>query len=91
VVFGFGEVKLAAQDWLDVLLLHCIEEVNRAEDIAVVGHGRGGLADLVQVRGQFVDIACSIEKRVISMEMKMGKLGGHDSMLSLRRMRKTRS
>jgi hypothetical protein len=37
------------------------------------------------VCGELVDIAGPIEKRVISMEMEMRKLGGHNSMLSPRR------
>ena len=85
MIVGLGEIELAAEDRLDVLLLHRVEEVHRAVDVAVVGHGRGGLADLVQVRGQFIDVAGSIEKRVIRMQMEVGKLGGHTSMLSPRR------
>jgi hypothetical protein len=34
------------------------------------------------VAGEFIDIARSIEKRVIRMQMEVGKLGGHTSMLS---------
>jgi len=55
---------------------------NGAVDIAVVGHGRGGLADLVQVGGEFIDVAGSIKERVIRVQMEVGKLGGHSSMLS---------
>ncbi len=84
MVVGLGEVELAAEDGLDVLLLHGVEEVNGAVDVAVVGHGRGGLADLVQVGGELIDVAGSIEERVIGMQMEVGKLGGHTSMLSLR-------
>jgi len=48
----------------------------------VVSHGRGGLADLVQVGGEFIDVAGSIKERVIRVQMEVGKLGGHSSMLS---------
>ena len=82
MIVGLGEVELAAEDRLDVLLLHGVEEVNRAVDVAVVGHGRGGLADLIQVGGELVDVTGSIKERVIRMQMEVGKLGGHSSMLS---------
>ncbi len=45
VVVGFGEVELAAEDGLDAFFLHGVEEVDGAEDVAVVGHGGGGLTD----------------------------------------------
>lgn len=51
VVFGLREIQLAAQDGLDVLLLHGVEEVHSAEDVAVVSHRCRGLANLVQMRG----------------------------------------
>jgi hypothetical protein len=43
------------------------------------------------VAGKFIDIAGSIEERVIRVQMEVGKLGGHISMLSLQPVRKTRS
>src|SRR5215469_1433159 len=89
MIFGFGEIKLATQDWFDVLLLHRVEEVDRAIDVAVVSHGRGFLAYLAQVAREFVDVTGAVQERVVSMKMEVGKLGGHASMLSLGWMRKT--
>ena len=91
VIVGLGEVEFAAEDGLEVLLLHGVEEVDRAIDIAMVGHGGGGLADLVQVGGQFVDIAGSVEERVISMEMEVGKLCCHTYDVKPPWVRKTRA
>ena len=61
MVFLFADVELAAKDRLQVLLLHGIEEVHRAEDVAVVGHRGRTLADLAQVRGQLVHVAGPIQ------------------------------
>jgi hypothetical protein len=62
-----ADIQLTAQNRLQVLLLHRVEEVHRAVDIAMVGHRRRSLAKVAQVRRQFVDIACPVKKRVISM------------------------
>ncbi len=45
MVGSLGEVEFAAENRLEILLLHGVEEVDRAVDIAMVGHGGGGLAD----------------------------------------------
>ena len=74
VVVVLADVELAAEDGLDALLLRGVEEVDGAVDVAVVGHGGGGLADVAEVGGEFVDIAGAIEEGVIGVEMKVGKL-----------------
>ncbi len=51
VVFVFADVELAAEDGLEALLVHRIKEVNCAVDVAVVGHGGGGLTDFTEVSG----------------------------------------
>ena|SRR5271170_1640541 len=77
MVVVLADVEFAAEDRLDSLLLHGIEEVDCAKDIAVVGHGGGGLAEFAQVSGEFVYIAGAIKERVIGVEMKMGELCCH--------------
>ncbi len=47
----FADVELAAEDGLEALLVHGVEEVDRAVDVAVVGDGGGGLADFGEVLG----------------------------------------
>ena len=64
-----------------MLLLHRIEEVHCAEDIAMIGNGRGRLANLADVRSQFVDVARPVQKRIIRMKMEVGKLCCHSSSL----------
>ncbi len=81
VVGGLGDVELAAEDGLDALLFGGVEEVHGAEDVPVVGHGDGFLADVVDVGEQLVDVAGSVEERVIGVEMEVRELGGHRSIL----------
>ncbi len=77
MVGSLREIKLAPQNGLDPLLLHGVEEVHRTVDIAVVGDGSGGLPHLADVRGQLVNVAGSIEERIVGMKMEMGKLCCH--------------
>jgi hypothetical protein len=77
VVVVFSDVKFAPEDGLDSLLLHGVEEVDGAKDVAVVGHGGGGLADFAEVPGEFVYVTGAIQEGVIGVEMKMGKLCCH--------------
>ncbi len=82
MVFVFADVEFAAEDWLNSLLLHGVEEVDAPEDIAMVGHGGGGLVDFAEVSSEFIYVAGAIEEGVIGVEMKMGELCRHTSMLS---------
>ena len=78
VVVFFADVELAAEDGLEALLLHGVEEVDGAVDVAVVGHGGGGLADFFEVGGELVDIAGAVEEGVVGVEMEMGELCRHE-------------
>ena len=46
-----ADVEFAPEDRFDSLLLHSVEEVNRAIDVAVVSHGSGSLTDFAEVCG----------------------------------------
>ena len=63
------------------LLLHGVEEVNGAVDVAVIGHGGSGLAEFAEVGGEFVYVAGSIEEGVIGVEMEVGELCCHAPIL----------
>ena len=89
VVFVLAEVELAAEDGLEVLLLHGVEEVDGAVDVAVVGHGGGGLAEIFEMGGEFVDVAGSVEERVVGVEMEVGELCCHVASLVLMHSAKT--
>ena len=76
MVGGLGEVELAAEDGFEALLGEGVREVDRTVDVAVVGHGGRGLADLAEVSGELVDVTGAIKERVVRVEVQMGKLGG---------------
>jgi hypothetical protein len=81
VIVVLADVEFAAEDGLDGFLLHGVEEVDCAEDVAVIGHGGSGLADFAEVPGEFVYIAGAIEEGVIGVKMKVGKLCCHAPIL----------
>ena len=89
MVVGFREVELAAEDGLDALFAHGVEEVDRAVDVAVVGHGGGGLTDFGEVGGELVYVAGAIEEGVVGVEMEVRELACccHASSLVLREVR----
>ncbi len=76
-----ADVELAAEDGLERLFVHGVEEVDGAVDVAVVGDGGGGLADLGEVLGELVDVAGTVEERVVGVEMEVGELCGHEGSL----------
>jgi hypothetical protein len=83
MVFFFTDVELATEDRMEVLLLHGVEEMDGAEDVAVVGHGGGCLANFCEVFGELVDVAGAVEEGVIGVEMEMGEFCRHEGSLLL--------
>ena len=77
MILFLAHIQLAPENRLQVALLHRIEEVHRAIDIAVVRDRRSLLPDLLQMLRQLVDIASPIQQRIIRMKMKVGKLSSH--------------
>ena len=84
MIFRLADVEFAAEDGLDALFLGGVEEMDRAEDVAVVGHGDGLLADFVDMGDEFVYVTGSVEEGVIGVEMEMGEVCGHIDSLSQR-------
>ena len=74
VIVFLADVKLAAHDRLDAGLMRRIHKMYRAKDIAVVGHGHGRHAQLVNALDQFLDVASAVEQRIITMQMQMDEL-----------------
>jgi hypothetical protein len=76
--------------------------MHRAKNIAVVGHGHGGHAELMNALDQFLDVASAVEQRVIAMQMQVDELilahegswilvlGGSDSFYGWRNSRNDR-
>ena len=57
-----ANVELAAEDGLDALLLHGVEEMHCTIDLAVIGHRGCGLANFGEVGGELVYVAGTIEE-----------------------------
>src|ERR1700761_5147717 len=83
------DIEFTPKNRLDSLFLHCVKEVHRAKDISMVGHRRRGLANFAQMPGKLIYVTCAIEKGIISMKMKVGKLCCHSSSLDPSTRRKT--
>jgi hypothetical protein len=81
MIFFLADVELAAKNGAKIFLLHRLKEVHGAEDVAVVGHGGRGLAELLQVRCELVHVAGSVEQRVVGVEMEVRELSGHGASL----------
>ena len=77
VVLVLRDIKLAAQNRLDPLGLRRIEEVHRAVDIAVVGHGDRLLAERGDAVHELVDVASAVQQRVLGVQMQVREFG-HD-------------
>ncbi len=75
VVVLLADVKLAADDRLHAGLVGRIHEMDRAEDIAVVGHGDRGHAQLFHALDELFHVAGAVEHGVVGMEMQVNELG----------------
>ena len=81
MVFLFADVQLAADDRLDAGVLRGIEEMDCAEDVAVIGHGNGGHVQGLGAFAELGGVASAIEHGVVGMQMKMNEVR-HGSLLS---------
>ena len=70
------EVRLEAQDRLDVVLLAGLVELDGAVHDAVIGQAQRRLAELGGARRELVDLAGAVEQRVLGMDVEMGAAGG---------------
>ena len=68
-----ADVELASQDGLHALGGRGIKKMHRAVDIAMVGNGHGLLSDAVDVCNQLFYIASAIKKRIVGVQVKVGK------------------
>src|SRR5271170_7312742 len=90
MILRLRKIKFAAKNRLHTLLLHRVKKMDSTVDVAMIGHSRSRLANLVQVPGKFIDIASAVKKGVVRMKMEVGKLCCHPSSLVLCSQRKTR-
>ncbi len=75
VIVLLADVELAAENRIDVVLLRGIKKLHRAVDIAVVRHCHGLLVHAFDVLYQLVNIACSVEQRIVGVQVQMSKFG----------------
>ena len=75
VIVFLADVKFAADDGLDVILVRRVYEVHSAEDIPVVGHGHGGHAKFFNALTKFFDVAGAVQQGIIGMEVQVDELG----------------
>jgi hypothetical protein len=66
-----------------------IDEVDRAKNVAMVGHGDGRHAQLAYMFAELFDVTSAIEKGIVGVQVQVDELG-HGDMVSLpqRRRRK---
>ena len=75
VVVLLADVKLAADDRLHSGLVRGIHEMDCAEDVAVVGHGDRGHAQLFHALDKLFHVAGAVEHGVVGMEVQVNELG----------------
>jgi hypothetical protein len=56
-------------------MLGGIDEVDRAENISVVGHGHGRHSQFFYAMAEFFDVAGAVKQGVVGMEMQVDELG----------------
>ena len=74
IVF-LADVQLAADDGLHTVLVRRIDEVHRAKNIAMVGHGHGGHAQLFHALAKLFHVTGAVKQGVVGVEMQVDKLG----------------
>ncbi len=82
VVVFLADVEFATNDGLDSGMLRSVDEVDCAKDVAVVGHGHGGHAQLFYAVAEFFDVTGAVEQGVVRMQVQVDELG-HGSVTSL--------
>ena len=83
VVVFLANVKLATDDRLNVKFVRGVDEMHRAKNISVVGHGNRGHAQLFHALAKLFDIAGAIKQGVVGMQVQVDELG-HGLSLVLR-------
>ncbi len=85
VIVFFADIKFAADDGLHSGLVGCIHKVYCAKNVAMIGHGYRGHAQLFHPLDELFHVAGAVKHGVIGMEMQVNELGHVGSVLILRR------
>jgi hypothetical protein len=75
VIVFFADVEFATDYWLDARSFGGVDEVDRAEDVSVVGHGHGGHAHFLDAVAELFYVAGAVEHGVVGMQVEMDELG----------------
>ncbi len=75
VVVFLADVEFAADDGLHARMFRSVDKVDCAKNIAVVGHGHGGHAQLFHALAKFFDITGAVEQGVVRVQMQVDELG----------------
>ncbi len=79
MVFLLADVQLATDDRLDAGFFRRIDEMDCAEDVAVVGHGHGGHAQSLGAFAKLAGVASAVEHGIVGMQVKMNEVR-HESL-----------
>jgi hypothetical protein len=51
-----------------------VDEVDRAEDVSVIGHGHGGHAQLLHALAELFDVTGAIKKGIVGVQVQVDEL-----------------
>ena len=69
-----ADVNLAPKDGFDAVILATLIKIGRAKEVAVVGDGAGGHAEILGAGAQILDADGAVKQAVFGMAMKMDKI-----------------
>ena len=75
VVVLLADVELAADDRLHPGLVGGIDEMDRAKDVAMIGHGHRGHPELFHALDKLLHVAGAVEHGIVGMEVQVDELG----------------
>ncbi len=74
VVF-LADIEFAADDRLHARMLGCVDKMDCAKNIAMVGHGHGGHAQLLHALAKLFDITGAVQQGVVRVQVQVDELG----------------
>ena len=76
-----SHVGFTSDDRFDAGVLGLAVELDRAEHIAVIGHGHGRLPERFDLLDERIDLICAVKQTVLGMEMEMDEWRCHGRIL----------
>src|ERR1035441_5448521 len=75
VIVFLADVEFAADDGLHAGVLRRVDKVDRAKDVAVVGHSHGGHSKFFYSLAEFLDVTGAVEHGIVDVEVQVDELG----------------